>query len=184
MPVDERLEVAVVAGPCDTDEVGGLLELLGCLLDRGGFTVADASSGGPEPEQCRLVGDGRTVELAAADEGRRELQRSGYGDRFIGGLGVARRRCRRVDGRLRRVVRGGFGGSGIAGRRLGRRRGDDRSGVGVGSVGTPTRRCCQTQRHQRSGEPERARRSSHADERSQPGRVRRCTPQDVFGTFS
>ena len=50
--VDELLERVVVAGPRHADEVGRILELLGCLLDRGGFTVAPASSGRPEPEHA------------------------------------------------------------------------------------------------------------------------------------
>ena len=50
-----------------------------CLLDRGGFTIAGASSGSPEPEHRRLAGQGGGVEVAAADEWGAELQRGGGG---------------------------------------------------------------------------------------------------------
>lgn len=53
MPIDEVLERVVAAGPGDADEVGGSGELSGDLLDRGGFTIADASSGRPEPQHGR-----------------------------------------------------------------------------------------------------------------------------------
>jgi hypothetical protein len=65
--VDESLEVVVIAGPCDTDEVDCASEFLCCCLDRGSFTVAGASSGGPEPEQRRLASQRRSINFAAAD---------------------------------------------------------------------------------------------------------------------
>lgn len=91
--VDESLEGVVTAGPRDADEVGGILKPLGCLLDRGGFTVADASSGCPEPEHRRLVGHERSVEFATADQRGRELQGGRHHDgRFGGRRGFLRSR--------------------------------------------------------------------------------------------
>jgi hypothetical protein len=52
--VDEPLVRVLRAGPCDADEVDLVLELDACRLDRGGFTVAGASSGRPEPERRRF----------------------------------------------------------------------------------------------------------------------------------
>jgi hypothetical protein len=93
--VDEVLEVVVGAGPCDADEVDLVCELRCDLLDRGGFTVADASSGRPEPERRRHPGDRGTVEGATADEGSAELQDVRH-DHRIGGSW-----CRCVVGRRR-----------------------------------------------------------------------------------
>ena len=74
MLVDEPLKGVVITGPGDPDEVGRVAEALRCLLDRGGFTVADASSGCPEPEHRRFVGEVGAGELPASDERCRELQ--------------------------------------------------------------------------------------------------------------
>ena len=52
--VDESLEGIVVTGPCDSDEVDRVAEFLCCRLDRGGFTIALASSGSPEPKHGGL----------------------------------------------------------------------------------------------------------------------------------
>ena len=73
--VDETLVRLLGAGPCDTDEVDLILILDTCFLDRGGFTVADASSGRPEPERHGTGAVLGTHELAPADQWRRELQR-------------------------------------------------------------------------------------------------------------
>ena len=72
--VDESLEVVVITGPCDTDEVDFTGEFLCCCLDRGSFAVAGASSGRPKPEQRWLAGQGGGIEFAAADQRCGELQ--------------------------------------------------------------------------------------------------------------
>jgi hypothetical protein len=103
MPVDEVLEVVVTAGPRDADEVDLACELRCDLLDRGGFTVADASSGRPEPEGGRCPGDRSTVEGSTADQWGAELQDVGDDRCIVGSLRrcvVGGRRCcrRRVAG--------------------------------------------------------------------------------------
>jgi hypothetical protein len=72
--VDKPLEIVVIAGPCDTDEVDCTGEFLCCCLDRGSFTVASASSGRPKPEQRRLASQRCSINLAAADQRCGELQ--------------------------------------------------------------------------------------------------------------
>lgn len=80
MLVDEFLIRLFVACPSDANEVGCVLELLCCLLDRGGFCVAERSSGGPEPEHSWFVVEpGREIDFAATDERRGELERFGDG---------------------------------------------------------------------------------------------------------
>ena len=66
--VDEVLERVFVTGPGDA--VGGDLAVpaLGDQLDRTGFCVADRSSRRPEPQHHRLPGQGRPVELTAAED--------------------------------------------------------------------------------------------------------------------
>lgn len=111
MLVDEVLERRIGTGPRDADEIDGSGEFLGSLLDRGGFTVAGASSGCPEPEHRRLPRERRRVERVASDERGTELQRarhvssSGRFDDGVGGDGKRRVRC---DGK-RRVRCGGRG---------------------------------------------------------------------------
>jgi hypothetical protein len=107
--VDKSLEVVVIAGPCDTDEVDFTGEFLCCCLDRGSFTIAAASSGRPEPEQGRLAGQRGSINFAATDQRCAELQRG---------------RCDHD------IVSGGRVGScGLGGRRFGGRRfGDWRFG--------------------------------------------------------
>ena len=106
--------VIVAAGPRDTDEVRRVGHLLGDLLDRGGFTVADASSGRPEPEHGRLVGQRRRVHLAATDERCPELQRGRNGDRLCGRGRLIGRRL--VRSWLLRLGRFGFDLGGVDGR--------------------------------------------------------------------
>ena len=77
--VDEPLKRVIVTSPCDSDEVDGVTELDCCLLDRGGFTIAGASSGSPEPEHRWLASQGGGVEVAATDEWGAELQHRGGG---------------------------------------------------------------------------------------------------------
>jgi hypothetical protein len=79
--VDEVLERRLIAGPGDAVEVDLAGPLLACRFDRRGFTIAGVSSRGPEPERDRVTGDGRPVELSAADERRSELQ--GFSDTGI-----------------------------------------------------------------------------------------------------
>jgi hypothetical protein len=78
--LDEVVERIVAADPGDADEVGLTRPAFACLLDRGGFTIAGASTRRPEPEHGGCAGDRRTVERAAANEWRRELQQFRYGD--------------------------------------------------------------------------------------------------------
>ena len=73
--VDELLIRLLVPAPSDADEVGGVLEFLCCLLDRGGFCVAERSSGGPKPEHGWFVVKlGSKIDFAAAHERRGELE--------------------------------------------------------------------------------------------------------------
>lgn len=84
MLVDEPLKRVIVTSPCDSDEVDGVTELDCCLLDRGSFAIASASSGSPEPEHRGLASQGCGVEVATTDEWGAELQhrRGGGGITF------------------------------------------------------------------------------------------------------
>jgi hypothetical protein len=65
--VDEALEGLVVTLPRNADDGYFAFELLCDRLDRGGFGIARASSGGPEPKGHRLAGELGAVEIAAAN---------------------------------------------------------------------------------------------------------------------
>ena len=78
--VDELLKVGVVARPCDTDELHGPCPALACRFDRSGFTVADASSGRPEPQHDRFPRHRRPIEFSAPDERGPKVQSFGNPD--------------------------------------------------------------------------------------------------------
>lgn len=76
--VDEPLEGLIGADPGDSDEGDLVAPFLVCRLDRGGFCVATASSGRPEPECGRGPCDRGALERAASDKWTAELQRLGH----------------------------------------------------------------------------------------------------------
>jgi len=72
---DEPVERRIIAVPGNTDELHLAGVLLAGRLDRGGFVVAGASSGRPEPQRHRGVAEGTEVEVAPTHQWR--LERKG-----------------------------------------------------------------------------------------------------------
>jgi hypothetical protein len=83
--VDEVLERPLVTRPGDADEVDGSRPTFACRFDRSGFTVADASSGRPEPEHDRTFGVFVPIEDTASDQRRAEIQRRWGGRPVVDG---------------------------------------------------------------------------------------------------
>jgi hypothetical protein len=119
--VDEALVRLLRAGPRDADEVDLVLVLDACRLDRGGFTIARASSRRPEPERCRFPREFGGIELAATDERAGEPEDLG---RIAGGFRAP------VGARLGCLI-GRLGHS---------------SRIVLCGVGDPTRRNCEADR--------------------------------------
>jgi hypothetical protein len=74
VPGDEALVALRVTGPGDADDGDPLTDCLDCLLDRGGFSVADASTGCPEPEGDGFAGQRCAVQRPASEFGGTELE--------------------------------------------------------------------------------------------------------------
>lgn len=79
--VDEAVERVGVAVPGNTDELSLLSPLLARRLDRGGFVLAGASTGRPEPQCDRIAGERAEVESAATHQRSVEVERRRGGHR-------------------------------------------------------------------------------------------------------
>jgi hypothetical protein len=108
------LEGLVVTLPRNSDDGYFASELLCDHLDRGGFGITRASSGGPEPKGHRLPGELSTIDGASADLGGFEVQDlrngSGRSGRRCGLGGCSAWRCARSRSG-RRCCGGGSSGS-------------------------------------------------------------------------
>ena len=98
--VDEALKALIGSDPGNADERDLVTPALVCRLDRGGFCVATASSGRPEPERRWFPSHRRTLEVAAADEWAGELQHCWHhGDGVRHRIGACRIGARRPGAR-------------------------------------------------------------------------------------
>ena len=71
---DKTLHLLLGAVPRHTDDGDFVRPGLLCHLDRGGFSVANASRRCPKPERHRFTSERRGVELSTANKRRAELQ--------------------------------------------------------------------------------------------------------------
>lgn len=130
--VDEVLEGVLGPGPGDTDEVDLICITEGDLFDRRGFTIADASSGRPEPERRGLVAERLGVEFTSTHQRSGEVQDSGRGvAAALPAIAGCRGRCvgRTVSGTVGRIAAAGGDGE----------PGDDRQRTQAGGEGGRTR---------------------------------------------